>query len=105
MSDGVTVRFICCRRRLTSQDDIKLDSEGFIICPDHGERRYGWRSAPMKQHKLHPFDPDKPKFIERPHFGLSLLDADKRVQESLKAALPQWIEEMEEIETELEPSA
>lgn len=58
MTDGVTLiaelsirqeilplRMICgCL--LHTSDPFVTDSEGFIVCPTHNERRYGWRSVP-----------------------------------------------------------
>lgn len=35
-----------CECRLTPIDPVKLDEEGFVVCPKHGARRYGWLSVP-----------------------------------------------------------
>jgi hypothetical protein len=40
--EPVRVRFQCCTRLLPF--DPAFDDEGFLVCPEHGERRYGWRS-------------------------------------------------------------
>lgn len=39
-----------CECRLTP-DSLKLDEEGFVICPTHGMKRYGWLSVPYQATK------------------------------------------------------
>jgi hypothetical protein len=59
--EPVRVRFICCVR--TMPFDPRFDDEGFLVCPEHLQRRYGWRS---------------PRVIyNRPDFSQSLLEHDQ----------------------------
>ena len=37
-----------CGCKLKQGKKISLDVEGFVICPDHGLRRLGWRSVPYR---------------------------------------------------------
>jgi len=35
-----------CGCRLEESDPFALDEDGFVVCPTHRQRRYGWRSVP-----------------------------------------------------------
>jgi hypothetical protein len=61
------IRFLCCWR--TMPFDPVFDSEGFLICPEHHERRYGWRSARVKGN--------------RPDFRESRLEQDQSIVREL----------------------
>lgn len=40
------VKMMCgCTVDVDTDLTLKYDSEGFLVCPDHGHRRYGWRSV------------------------------------------------------------
>jgi hypothetical protein len=47
--EPVRVRFMCCLQ--TMPFAAVFDSEGFLICPEHHQRRYGWRSARVKHNR------------------------------------------------------
>jgi hypothetical protein len=67
----VQVRFICCSK--TIPFDPVFDFEGFLICPVHGERRYGWRSSRVV---------DSSKW-NRPNYGESSLEQDQAIVKEL----------------------
>jgi hypothetical protein len=51
-------------------EDIPLCSTGdHLVCPVHGLHEYGWRSLPLIQVKVHPFDPDNPKYLLKPDYS------------------------------------
>lgn len=77
----VQVRFICCLR--TMPFELTLDKEGFMVCPDHKQRRYGWRSARKKQHKVSPFNPEKPEYVYRPDYSETRLEQDQAIVRDL----------------------
>jgi hypothetical protein len=80
--NGTVVRFLCCRHTFNGERPV-FDSDGFIICPEHGQRRYGWRSPRFKQHKAFPFDAANPQYIWRPDFSESRLEQDEAVVHDL----------------------
>lgn len=65
----IRVRFMCCLRTMPFEK--KLDEEGFLICPEHEMRRYGWRSARITA--------DHP----RGHYGESSLEQDQAIVREL----------------------
>lgn len=72
----VLVRFQCCEKEVHEGDLLGQDEEGFIVCDLHAQRRYGWRSAPMRPHFVR--NPEgKPETIYRPAHGISPLEADQ----------------------------
>lgn len=48
----------------------RFDDEGFMICPEHGERRYGWRSIPASNN--HPG-------MKHPYMSMSALEIERRM--------------------------
>lgn len=49
------VRFICCTQSYApGVIPDTFDEEGFIICPQHKQRRYGWKSARKTPYVSHP---------------------------------------------------
>jgi hypothetical protein len=44
----VIVKFICGCRHETTSKDVMTDYEGFMVCAQHGQRRYGWLSLPNR---------------------------------------------------------
>lgn len=71
----VRVLFLCCLRTMPFEP--KFDEEGFLICPEHSQRRYGWRSAKLKRYNAYPFDHAEPQYIWRPDFSQTPLEQDK----------------------------
>jgi hypothetical protein len=53
-------RFICgCQAEIQSRSDVRdhlgYDTEGFVVCVAHTQRRRGWRDVPYRaQDKPHP---------------------------------------------------
>ena len=41
------MKFICGCNHSTPVEHLPTDAEGFVVCPGHGQRRYGWRSLPI----------------------------------------------------------
>lgn len=77
----IRVRFLCCTQIMVFEP--VFDKDGFLICPIHHQRRYGWRSPRLKQHKVHPFDPERPEYVSRPDHSESLLERDQAVVREL----------------------
>ncbi|MEO6068108.1 MAG: hypothetical protein ABIQ41_09035 [Gemmatimonadales bacterium] len=48
--DEMPLRMLC-ECRLTPVDPVRLDQEGFVVCPTHGVRRYGWLSVPYQANR------------------------------------------------------
>ena len=57
------VKFLCCEQAVSAlcgesanPDEFVnvscIDTEGFLVCPKHGGRRYGWRSPRMKLYRV-----------------------------------------------------
>lgn len=69
------VRFLCCLQ--TMPFGIIVDEEGYIVCPEHKERRYGWRTHRKIARKAYPFDPDDPQYVFRSDYGKTLLQHDQ----------------------------
>lgn len=88
-----TIQFMCCTQIMDFEP--VFDDEGFLVCPIHNQRRYGWRSPLLKQHKSHPFDPQKPQYVSRPDHSGSLLERD---QTFVRELFPE--KEQNEIKTE-----
>jgi len=67
--EPIQVRFQCCVRTMPFEK--MLDLAGFLICPEHLERRYGWRSARVT--------------AERPrgNYGESPLEQDRAIVKEL----------------------
>lgn len=40
-----------------SPSQISTDPDGFVICAEHGTRRYGWRSLPFRRFDLATYGP------------------------------------------------
>lgn len=79
--EPVRVRFQCCIR--TMPFEFIFNAEGFLICPEHHERRYGWRSPRLKRYELAPFNPENPQYIWRPVHGESHLERDQAIVREL----------------------
>jgi len=75
------IRFICCMQ--TMPFEIGLDEGGYLVCPEHGRRRYGWQSHRKVPKKAYPFDPDNPTYIFRPDYGKTLLQHDQDIVREL----------------------
>jgi hypothetical protein len=43
-----------CGCKLKKGKRITLDDHGFVVCPDHYMRRFGWRSVPYQATKVPP---------------------------------------------------
>jgi hypothetical protein len=89
-----SVRFQCCTKLVSAihgPQGVYTDAEGFLACPEHGQRRYGWRSPRTKFFRVHPFNPAKPQYIERPLWGESDIERDKIIQRNL---FPQLTDEV-----------
>lgn len=72
----ILVRFMCCQREVDQDTLLGQDEEGFVVCSEHKERRYGWRSAPMSAHLVR--NPEnKPETIYRPNYSIPAIDADR----------------------------
>jgi hypothetical protein len=103
----VVIRFQCCTKQFRLGDKIVCDDEGFAVCPDHKQRRYGWRSLPTKLVKLHkhPGSPTgtEDEFKAMPDYSFSFKPqaADRHVMRELGFTL--IVEEV--LEPELVPSA
>lgn len=67
------VIFLCgCTNAIGDlQENLIVDEEGFVLCPNHDARRYGWKSRIRIPHKAFPFDEKNPEFVMRPAFGIS----------------------------------
>ena len=83
------VRFICCFK--TMPFEIKTDETGFLVCPEHGRRRYGWMSHRKVPKKAYPFDPENPTFVSRPDYGKTLLQHDQDIVQELQASVEESI--------------
>lgn len=46
-----------CGCLLRSSDPFVQDDEGFVICPTHEARRYGWRSVPYRRDAMGAWSP------------------------------------------------
>lgn len=90
-AEAVQVRFVCCTQKLTSPS---FDREGFLICPEHHERRYGWLSPRLRPEKAYPFDPAKPEYVNKPDWSESHIDADRAIVDQ---AFPGWDGDKEEL--------
>lgn len=73
--EPIRVRFMCCLR--TVPFELIFDKEGFLICPEHHERRYGWRSPRHKRYEVVPFNPEHPQYIFRRDHSKSPLEHDQ----------------------------
>jgi hypothetical protein len=71
------VRFLCCLRNMPFKRT--LDNEGFLVCPEHKQRRYGWRSANLKRYNAYPFDHADPQYVWRPDYSQSALEQDQLI--------------------------
>lgn len=77
----VAVRFICCTHGAAFEP--KFDAEGFLICPLHNARRYGWLSPRQRLYKSVPFDPEDPKYIMRLDYDESPIQRDRAIVREL----------------------
>jgi hypothetical protein len=73
--EPIQVWFLCCKR--TVPFEMIFDREGFLICPEHKSRRYGWRSPGMKQYETVPFNPENPQYVWRRDYSKSPLEHDQ----------------------------
>lgn len=78
-TDVLKVRFICCEHTYEQRELPTRDSEGFLACPIHGMRRFGWRTVRMKLYKAHPFDAAKPQYVERPAWSETDIERDRAI--------------------------
>jgi hypothetical protein len=74
-----TMRFVCCTHEFLVGDALRLDDEGFFVCPVHGQRRYGWLTSRKAKTKAHPFNPADPQFILVTLWGETHLARDREV--------------------------
>jgi hypothetical protein len=63
------MRFLCCTK--TMPFERTHDLAGFLVCPEHQMRRYGWRSPRITR--------DRP----RGDFGTPLLEQDQTIAKEL----------------------
>lgn len=79
----VRVRFLCCIQIMIFEP--VFDKEGFLICPVHHQRRYGWRGPRKKIYKVAPIesDPEKQQYIARPDYSETALEVDQAIVQEL----------------------
>ena len=83
--------FLCCSKPrsevvVVPEDGgdltLPLDTEGFVICPAHGMRRYGWRSMPTKSHVTTPASSTQPaQTLQRPDYSFAGNDGPLRADQ------------------------
>jgi hypothetical protein len=73
------MRFMCCWHTFRIGDELRLDEEGFLICPEHAQRRYGWKSPRRRSVPAHPFDPMRPRYVDAVDYAENDLGRDQAV--------------------------
>lgn len=54
------LRFICCTQSYAPGSvPTTFDEEGFVVCPEHGQRRYGWKSPRRTPFVIVPYSLDE----------------------------------------------
>lgn len=88
---SVRVRYVCCTQEVSKVEALRFDADGYLVCPVHSERRYGWLSSPMKAHKITTRKDDnahaEQEIILRPDWGCRPIDADANYVLALKSQI------------------
>lgn len=92
------VRFLCCIKTIErirnygqaglagdkSARPFYIDGEGFLICPEHGLRRFGWLSPRQTEFPSVPQDLDKPRqTVLRTNHSETHIERDKAIRSEL----------------------